>query len=257
MPDIQTSDGPEDRGYIILQTHQLVKAEWNYKEEDEELQNLLKANLQRNGQVQNLIVRALPDEQTTEDGLPIYEVPDGNHRLPSLKRIGQERVMCYNLGRVSEQEAKRIALEVNETQWDADPISLAETMTDVKEEFGMEDILGTMPFKREEIDHFEETLDFDWDDFEEDEDGPEGEGEEQDPDHWETLEFLLADDQMGVWEEAKEKVLHQLKEGGYDLPEDPPLRRGQILELLCADHLTGPPIDPEQIDEPEQDDSPF
>jgi len=259
MSAVSISQGPEERGYIVLKTHQLIRADWNYKEEDEELQNLLKSNLQRNGQVQNLIVRALPSGDTTKDGLPIYEVPDGNHRLPSLKKLGQEEVMCYNLGRVSEAEAKRIALEVNETQWDADPIALAETMSDVEAEFGRGDILDTMPFTDDEMDHFEDMLEWDWEDFEDevDEEGAEGDGDDQDPDHWETLEFLLTEQQMNVFEEAVDRVVAQLQEEGYDLPDDPPVRRGQVLELLAASHLTGPPIDPEVAETDLHEDPPF
>ena len=64
-------------GFIEIPTDKLVKADWNYKTEDQEKQEKLKENIKRNGQIENIIIREL------ETGF--FEVVNGNHRLSVLK----------------------------------------------------------------------------------------------------------------------------------------------------------------------------
>jgi hypothetical protein len=248
---------PTTEGYVSIPVHRIVKAPWNYKEEDDARAEQLRAKIEREGAIVNLVVRLLPN-QTADDGGPLFEAVDGNHRIEAYLKAGREEAVCYNKGEITEAHAKRIAVEINEGDFDADPLDLAETLNDIEEEFGREDWMQTSPFTEQEMDNFDDMLDFDWDSVEAPEDDEEGaEGEGDDPDHWETVEFLLTENQMNVWEEAKERVLQQLEEEGYDLPDDPPLRRGQILELLAADHLTGAPIDTEEVNEPVEEEPPF
>ena len=47
------------KGYEDLEVSKLVKAKWNYKEENNVLTNKLLANIKKNGQVENLLVREL------------------------------------------------------------------------------------------------------------------------------------------------------------------------------------------------------
>jgi len=45
--------------YIELPINKLLKADWNYKVDNEALLEKLKNNLKRNGQIENIIVRLL------------------------------------------------------------------------------------------------------------------------------------------------------------------------------------------------------
>jgi len=255
LPTEHVLDNPTEEGYVMIPTHRIVKAPWNYKESDDRRARQLEAKIKREGAIVNLIVRHLPG-QTADDGGPLFEAVDGNHRIDAYLKAGREVAMCYNKGQIPQEHAKRIAVEINEGDFEADPLALAETLSDIEEEFGREDWMETSPFSETELDNFNDMLDFDWDSVEAPEDEEEGaEDGDTDPDHWETVEFILADDQMGVWEEAKERVEKQLAEEGFELPEDPAVRRGQILELIAAEHLNGPPIDPDLADE--QEDAPF
>ena len=255
LPTEHVLDNPTEEGYVMIPTHRIVKAPWNYKESDDRRARQLEAKIKREGAIVNLIVRYLSG-QTADDGGPLFEAVDGNHRIDAYLNAGREVAMCYNKGQIPEEHAKRIAVEINEGDFEADPLALAETLSDIEEEFGREDWMETSPFSETELDNFSDMLDFDWDSVEAPEDEEEGaEDAADDPDHWETVEFILADDQMGVWEEAKERVETQLAEEGFELPDDPAVRRGQILELIAAEHLNGPPIDPDLADE--QEDAPF
>ena len=60
------------KGFIDIEVKQLVKADWNYKQENEiQTENLIN-NFKRNGQIENIIIREL------DSGF--FEVVNGNHR---------------------------------------------------------------------------------------------------------------------------------------------------------------------------------
>jgi len=119
--------------YEIIPIEKLKKAPWNYKRNDEERSRKLEANLRRNGQIINLNVRSLKDG--------FYEVIDGNHRLEALKAIGQKKVIAFNHGTLTEAEAKRIAVEINETQFLNDSVALEAILEELS--YSYDDLLET------------------------------------------------------------------------------------------------------------------
>ncbi len=145
-------------GFIEIPTDKLVKADWNYKTEDPNKQEKLKENIKRNGQIENIIIREL------ETGF--YEVVNGNHRLSVLKALNIEKAYSYNLGKISQAQAIRIAIETNETKFDTDSIALAERVKELTEEFDLKDLINTLPYSETEIDNFSKLTDFDWNMYE-------------------------------------------------------------------------------------------
>ena len=145
-------------GFIEIPTDKLVKADWNYKTEDPNKQEKLKENIKRNGQIENIIIREL------ETGF--YEVVNGNHRLSVLKALNIEKAYSYNLGKISQAQAIRIAIETNETKFDTDSIALAERVKELTEEFDLKDLINTLPYSETEIDNFSKLTDFDWEQYE-------------------------------------------------------------------------------------------
>jgi len=146
-------------GYIEMLTDQLVKADWNYKTEDPVKQEKLKENIKRNGQIENIIVRQL------DTGY--YEVVNGNHRLSVLKELKTKKVQTYNLGKITQAQAIRIAIETNETKFDTDSIVLAERVKELSEEFDIKDLIETLPYSETEIENFTKLTDFDWEEYQE------------------------------------------------------------------------------------------
>ena len=145
-------------GFIEIPIDKLVKADWNYKTEDPNKQEKLKENIKRNGQIENIIIREL------ETGF--YEVVNGNHRLSVLKALNIEKAYSYNLGKISQAQAIRIAIETNETKFDTDSIALAERVKELTEEFDLKDLINTLPYSEIEIDNFSKLTDFDWEQYE-------------------------------------------------------------------------------------------
>ena len=144
-------------GWVDVNTSDLVKADWNYKEENAEQTLKLVENFKRNGQVENIQIREL------EDGR--YEVVNGNHRLDVMKSIEMKKCHAYNYGEISKAEAQRIAIETNETRFATNAIKLGETLEEISGTFSIDEMAKTMPFKEEEISNMIETLNFDWEQF--------------------------------------------------------------------------------------------
>jgi len=140
-----------------LQVSQLRKAKWNYKTEDKRLLRSLVENIRRNGQIENLIVRDVGKDE--------YEVVNGNHRLDALLEIGEKEVTCFNLGTISESEAKRVAVETNETKFEADPVMLATLMAELAGEYGSDDLAKTMPYSPADISRLVQLTSFNWTEF--------------------------------------------------------------------------------------------
>ena len=153
--------------YKLFPIELLVKANWNYKEDDEFVAEKLRANIQRIGQVENIQVRQL------ETGY--YEVINGNHRLDELSALDKKFVIAYDHGKISIAEAQRIALETNETRFKSDPLKLSALLKEINLEFTDLDLLSTLPYTEEEFNNLleitaqqieENTPDIKDDDFE-------------------------------------------------------------------------------------------
>lgn len=144
-------------GFIEIATSKLIKADWNYKTEDENKSEKLKENIKRNGQVENILIREL------DTGF--FEVVNGNHRLDVFKDLGIENVMSYNLGTITQQQAIRIAIETNETKFDIDSILLADRIKEISSEFELMDLAKTLPYSEKDIENYSKLTEFDWEQY--------------------------------------------------------------------------------------------
>jgi hypothetical protein len=136
----------ELNNYKVIELSKLVKADWNYKEDDHEIAKKLKKNIENNGQIENLIVRNL--------GNGTWEVINGNHRLDVMHDLGLKTAMCCDLGMISLQQAKRVAIETNETKFPNDPLKLMEVIKDLGSTFEVEDLSLSLPYTEDEIKFF-------------------------------------------------------------------------------------------------------
>lgn len=143
-------------GYEVMPFNKLVKADWNYKEEDAEQLKKLKANIKENGQIENIIVREKGDK---------YEIVNGNHRYDAFKDLGFKNVVVNNLGKISKQNAIKKAIQTNETKFQADQLQLSELFAELLKEFTPEELSKTMPYTTKEIEDWANLKDFDWDQY--------------------------------------------------------------------------------------------
>lgn len=152
--------------YKFIPIELLVPAEWNYKKDDEFMSEKLLNNIKRNGQIVTCQVRKLPTG--------FYEVVDGNHRLIALKKLGYEYVIVYDHGEISLSQAQRLAIETNETKFEADPIKLGNLFKDLALDFPVFDLFETLPFTEEQFNEILNSIDVSTSQIDEDyEDSPE------------------------------------------------------------------------------------
>ncbi|MBK6418473.1 MAG: ParB-like nuclease domain-containing protein [Ignavibacteria bacterium] len=136
------------RGYVEIPLDQLSKARWNYKNDDKRMLSRLKANIRRNGQIENIIVRAVGE---LPDGRTQYEIVNGNHRYDALRELGMPVAMCFSVGEMGLMAAKRLAIETNETKFDMDKAIFGETLLELVDAFGMKDLQESMPLYEREM----------------------------------------------------------------------------------------------------------
>jgi len=131
--------------YKRIPLSKIVVENWNYKKNDEFLMEQLINNINRTGQIENLLVRNL--------GKGKYGLVNGHHRLEALQKLKIKTAYCYDLGKISLKEAKRIGLETNETKFDSDPFQLAKLVKEIDNEF--DDFSDTSPFDDDDMDAFD------------------------------------------------------------------------------------------------------
>lgn len=181
------------KGFTDIEVSKLIKAKWNYKEEDENQTKKLIANFKRNGQVENIQIREL------EDGN--YEVVNGNHRLDVMNELKMKNCHVYNYGVISLSDSKRIAIETNETRFQTNAFKLGEIIKELSADFDIKELEATMPYSADEMQNMIEVLDFNWDSFEDD--GVEVDSAESFDN---TISVKVSEETYKTWLELKKRM---------------------------------------------------
>ena len=182
------------QGFVDIEISKLIKADWNYKEENEKLTEKLLENMKRNGQIENILIREL------DTGF--YEVVNGNHRLDVMKILKLKKVHAYNFGKIKLPQAQRIALETNETKFESDSIKMAQLITSLTKEFPADDLVETMPYTMDEIINMGELVDFNFDEFE----NKEEVDTFGDKDFTQEIKLKVSHETYKRWEELQSKM---------------------------------------------------
>ena len=168
------SGSPEEStgtvGWVNLPVSKLVTSPTNYKKDMDDpdvVQRMvkLKETIKRRGQTISVAVREL------DTGF--YEMVDGNHRLDVLRELGIDSAHAWNYGKISEAQAMRLALEMNENLFEADPIKLGERLKELSLTTSIEDLSFTLPYTPDQLGNYIDMTSFNWDD-----DDKTGEGED-------------------------------------------------------------------------------
>ena len=184
--------------YKVLELNKLVKADWNYKTEDSFKKKKLIENIKRNGQIENILVRLL------DTGY--WEVVNGNHRYDALVDMGKRKVVVYDLGEITQEQAIRIAIETNETKFDSDQVRLSELVSELEGKFGFDDLLETLPYTEDELQDLVDMGNFDWDDLNKDD-------HKFEEDEFKTISIKVPQSIYDLWKEWKDKASNIM---GYD-----------------------------------------
>lgn len=204
-----------------IHVDRLHKCPWNYKTEDEGLQQKLGRSIIRHGELQNLVVR-------TVEGLDGFELVDGNHRPEDYRKAGILTPMCCNVGPVSDDVAYEMSVALNEFGFPPDLARKARMVSVMLEREGETPVTlsGRLPYSPTEIEAFRDASRFDWDTFQPPSGatvrGTSGRPLETDV---ETLHRLVGYD-TAVERKSVSKVVQDLQESGR--------LKGKVLDFGCG-----------------------
>lgn len=182
--------------FQLLDIKLLKKAAWNYKKEDPELTKKLVENMRKNGQVENILVREIPEDEC-------FEIVNGNHRFDALLELGASKAVVYDLGPISLLEAQRLAVETNETKFETDQVKLSALIEEMMAGFKMDDLVSTMPYTEQQLKGFADMAKFDWSKFDQgkapEEKPEESKGEQVPGDAADLIEVELKGELKKLW----------------------------------------------------------
>lgn len=101
----------------------------------------LNGSIKKNGQLLNIVVKVKDDDR--------FMCVDGNHRLPALRKAGIFEVWAYNLGNVTDSQAKLISLELNENRFGNNQEMFRKRLEDIMIEIPMNEIMISVPLIEE------------------------------------------------------------------------------------------------------------
>ncbi len=218
---------------------------WNPKARDTEEFKKIKKGIQEKG-----LRLPIPVRQKRE-GESLFEIIDGEQRFRAAKELRHEKVVVYNEGELSDQEAKELTIWYQQ-QVPFDEVKLAGLVMEIAAggEF-------SLPYSEEEINVYRDMLNFSWDAL--------GTAElvltESDPSQIVTLKIpeSVISDIRNLLEEAPQPteggvpvrivttrpllITHAQKEvverALNTVKSQQNVKDGRALELICADYLSG------------------
>lgn len=164
-------------------------------------------SLRVNGLRQPIMVREVGDK---------FVVVDGAQRLTAAKELNYKEVYVYDLGNISEADAKALTIWM-EVQVPFDQIMLAPIVSELCE---CVDIV--LPFSPEEIEQYKQQADFSLDDFEEEEPELDENAEMK------TLKIKVTDEEFEIIQDSIKTV-----------SERENVSEGRALELIVANAIAG------------------
>ncbi|RUR77034.1 chromosome partitioning protein ParB [Chlorogloeopsis fritschii PCC 6912] len=139
---------------VKISISQLHPNPWNPNKTSQRQQEAIAESLREYSQVLELIVRPHPDIEGE------YQIIDGEHRYQE----SSDYVYANVLHGLSDAEAKKLTVVLNETRGTADKIELSQLLADIKIDLGA-DLITSLPYTEVELGELVNLADINWDDF--------------------------------------------------------------------------------------------
>lgn len=95
-------------------------------------------SIQLYGFIDPLLVRQVSDT--------IYQIIDGEHRFRAGSDLGMTEFSCVSLGEVSDIDAKKLTIVMNELHGQADPTRMGDLLNEILSLTSMEELLEALPY---------------------------------------------------------------------------------------------------------------
>ena len=170
------------------------------KEFDVKLFEKLKRGIKKRGQLKNVIICE------AENG---FECLEGSKIVKALKELGEESVIAYNLGVLSETDKKTIRIELFRDFFLTNYVYIGKLLKEITKTVKLDEICNTIPFDLRQSKHLINMHEFDWDSFNNDK---QNEGQS-------SLFDMLQEESEKSFEDSNEKLI-ELKENTEELEDD-------------------------------------
>jgi hypothetical protein len=191
---------------------------WNPNAMDDFMFQKELESIRKFGFVSPIIVRSVPDG---------IEIVDGEHRWNAARQLGLTRVPIWDIGRISDVDAKELTVVLNETRGKADPAKLSALLKDLLTSETTASLLSVLPFTTEAFNQLAELPAFDWDQLESAVLNPRAGSS------WVERTYRMPREVANVIDEAVHKARTTVKR---ELNDD--LTDWQALEVIAAEYLT-------------------
>lgn len=137
----QTAPSPSLKG---LPSSELIEAKyirpnpWNPNRMTKLMRAKARESIERYGFIDPLLVR--------EVGISDYQIIDGEHRFDEGKALGYERFPCINLGLLSDTDARKLTIVMNELHGQADPGKLGDVLATILDDVGLTELMVALPY---------------------------------------------------------------------------------------------------------------
>lgn len=181
---------------------------WNYNRQSKFIFDKEKRSIETFG----FIVPPLVRSANEKGDLGHYEIIDGEHRWQACGELGYTKIPVNDLGRVSDRDAEKLTIILNETHGEPEYEKLGALLGRLADD-GMDDLLSEIPFPENELRALV-ALPIDptggsGEGSGEGGSGGGGSGSSGPTDEFKTVEIKVADDQMAVIEAAVSAALGQ------------------------------------------------
>lgn len=129
---------------------------WNPNFQDEATFRKELASIRRFGFVDPIIVRL--------DGA-MYEIIDGEHRWKAARELGYTEVPVFDIGPISEHEAKQLTVVLNELRGKPQEQKMSELLRGLLSNSTLDELVEVMPYTKQEFGKIAKLPDFDWENF--------------------------------------------------------------------------------------------
>lgn len=213
---------------LLIKRSQLSNNDYNPNKTTERQQEAIAESLNSYGQLTAVLVRPDPDNEGN------YIIIDGEHRSMVL----DEELYVDVVHNLSDADAKKLTVIMNETRGSADKIELAQLLSSINDELeDFENLKLGLPYEDTELQELIDLADVDWDNFETTDDETE-EGSDDPDDNWVTIACRVPTETIDVINQAIALIKDET-----DLHQDKAIANGQVLEILCAEFLAIPSVE--------------
>jgi hypothetical protein len=144
---------------ITVPTGSLRPNPWNPNRMTERVYQAEKESIEAYGFIDPVTVRPHPLHAGE------YEIIDGEHRVRAATEMGYEELPVIVLDSLTDTQAKKLTIILNETRGEADVALLGRLVAEIRQDVELADLKLGLPYSDTELQHLTEIGSFDWDEF--------------------------------------------------------------------------------------------